>query len=89
MTLRIRVADILFPPARCDYTPYEGMELLDWPLKTILRGKVVYDGETNEVLAQPGYGQWLKRGKSLLQGPRNRWLSEWRPLYEEERKQQE
>ena len=61
--------------------------MLDWPLKTILRGQVVYDGETNEILAKPGYGAWLKRGKSILQGPKNRWLSEWRPLYEEEQKE--
>lgn len=65
----------------CDYTPYEGHEMLDWPLKTILRGKIVYDGETNEVIAKPGFGKWLVRGKSQLQGPRNQWLSEWRPRY--------
>ncbi|KAF5374973.1 hypothetical protein D9758_000237 [Tetrapyrgos nigripes] len=63
----------------CDYTPYEGMMLEDWPRYTILRGQVVYDGETNEVLAQPGSGKFLQRGSSTLPGPRNQWLSEWRP----------
>ncbi|EIM80355.1 dihydropyrimidinase [Stereum hirsutum FP-91666 SS1] len=62
-----------------DYTPYEGLVLEDWPRYTILRGKVVYDGETNEVLAKPGNGKFLVRGKSSLPGPRNVWLSEWRP----------
>lgn len=65
----------------CDYTPFEGHDLADWPLMTILRGEVVYDGVTNEVKAAAGYGQFLKRGKSTLPGPRNKWLSEWRPRY--------
>lgn len=49
-----------------DYTPYEGMEVLDWPKLVILRGEVVYDGESNKVLAKPGTGQWIKRGLSTL-----------------------
>lgn len=49
-----------------DYTPYEGHVLEDWPRYTLLRGKVVYDGETNEVLAKPGDGKFLVRGKSSL-----------------------
>jgi len=49
-----------------DYTPYEGMEVLDWPRLVILRGEVVYDGETNKILNQPGSGQWIKRGLSTL-----------------------
>lgn len=49
-----------------DYTPFEGHVIEDWPRYTILRGKVVYDGETNEVLAKPGYGKYLVRGKSTL-----------------------
>lgn len=67
----------------CDYTPYEGTILEDWPRLTILRGKVVYDDRADEVLAAvvPGEGRFLRRGKSTLPGPRNRWLSEWRPDY--------
>ncbi|GAA5830604.1 hypothetical protein JCM11251_002530 [Rhodosporidiobolus azoricus] len=68
----------------CDYTPFEGHSIEDWPVKTILRGKVVYDGTSNAVTAQPGYGQFLKRGKSILQGPRDKWTNEWRPLYVEQ-----
>ncbi|BGP02763.1 Phenylhydantoinase [Rhodotorula toruloides ATCC 204091] len=68
----------------CDYTPFEGHDIEDWPVLTILRGKVIYDGKTNEVVAEPGYGAFLKRGKSSLQGPRNKWLSEWRPKYMDE-----
>ncbi|THV04899.1 dihydropyrimidinase [Dendrothele bispora CBS 962.96] len=63
----------------CDYTPFEGVVLEDWPRYTILRGKVVYNGKTNEVLAQPGSGNFLQRGPSTLPGPRNQWPSEWRP----------
>ncbi|GAA5957370.1 hypothetical protein JCM3765_000438 [Sporobolomyces pararoseus] len=67
----------------CDYTPYEGHTIEDWPLLTILRGKVVYDGSTNEILAEKGYGDFLKRGKSALRGPTGRWVNEWRPDYVE------
>lgn len=49
-----------------DYTPYEGMEVLDWPRLVVLRGEVVYDGQTNKVLNKPGSGQWIKRGLSTL-----------------------
>lgn len=66
----------------CDYTPFEGHEVLDWPRWTILRGQVVYDGATNEIKAEPGFGQFLKRDKSKLAGPRGKWLSAWRPQYE-------
>ncbi|BGP37031.1 hypothetical protein JCM10449v2_000935 [Rhodotorula kratochvilovae] len=68
----------------CDYTPFEGHDVQDWPVLTILRGEVVYDGRTNEVVAPKGYGRFLKRGKSTLAGPRNKWLNEWRPKYVEE-----
>lgn len=49
-----------------DYTPYEGMEVLDWPRLVTLRGEVVYDGDSNKVLSKPGTGQWIKRGLSSL-----------------------
>ncbi|THH05565.1 hypothetical protein EW146_g9871, partial [Bondarzewia mesenterica] len=49
-----------------DYTPFEGFELQDWPRYTLLRGKVVYDGASNKVTAELGYGRFLKRGKSSL-----------------------
>lgn len=43
----------------------------------------MYDDRADEVLAAvvPGEGRFLRRGKSTLPGPRNRWLSEWRPDY--------
>jgi len=44
----------------------------------------VYDGATNKVVAPEGYGRFLKRGRSTLAGPRNKWLGEWRPQYVEE-----
>ncbi|WWC93882.1 dihydropyrimidinase [Kwoniella sp. B9012] len=65
-----------------DYTPYEGMEILDWPKTVILRGKVSYDGETNTVLNQVGDGQYLKRGFSTLPGPRGHsaaWINGFNP----------
>lgn len=49
-----------------DYTPYEGMEIQDWPKTVILRGVVAYDGDTNTVLSQVGDGSFIKRGLSSL-----------------------
>ena len=37
-----------------DYTPYDGMKLKGWPVRTMVRGKVV--AEEFEVFAKPGYG---------------------------------
>lgn len=41
-----------------DYTPFEGMKLKGWPVRTILRGKTVY--LNGAVVGTPG-GQYLKR----------------------------
>ena len=42
-----------------DYTPYEGLEVIGWPVATLLRGQVVMrDGR---VQAEPGSGQFLAR----------------------------
>lgn len=60
-----------------DYTPFEGMEFKNWPRFTVLRGKVVY--REGEIIGKPGEGVFVKRGRSTLPGPRDVWLSEWRP----------
>ncbi|WVQ81387.1 dihydropyrimidinase [Cryptococcus sp. DSM 104549] len=65
-----------------DYTPFEGMEIEDWPRLVLLRGKVAYDGERNEVLAPAGSGEFVKRGFSTLPGPRGKsaaWINGWNP----------
>ncbi|KIK35678.1 hypothetical protein CY34DRAFT_16872 [Suillus luteus UH-Slu-Lm8-n1] len=60
-----------------DYTPFEGIEFKNWPRYTIIRGKVVFIH--GEVVGKMEYGQYIRREKSLLAGPRDVWLSEWRP----------
>jgi dihydropyrimidinase len=45
-----------------DYTPYEGMEVKNWPRLTILRGRVVWDRDNGGVVGDLGYGRFLKRG---------------------------
>jgi dihydropyrimidinase len=50
-----------------DYTPYEGMDLRGQPVTTISRGVVVCSH--GELLAQPGRGQFLPRGRSAIMGP--------------------
>lgn len=62
-----------------DYTPFEGMEIADWPRYTILRGKIAYDGDSNVVTLIAGEGKYLSRDRSSLPGPRDKWLNEWRP----------
>lgn len=43
----------------CDYTPYEGMAVTGWPVRTILRGQTVMrDGE---LLTPVGFGHELRR----------------------------
>ncbi len=54
----------------CDYTPFEGRELDQWPRYTILRGEVVWDREHGGVVGGKGYGIFLERGESSLPGPR-------------------
>ena len=62
-----------------DYTPFEGVEFKNWPRYTLVRGKVVF--REGEVIGKLGYGKYQKRTKSTLSGPRNQFLSEWRPVY--------
>jgi dihydropyrimidinase len=42
-----------------DYTPYEGMEMTGWPVKTLLRGALVVDN--GEIVGAPGMGQFQAR----------------------------
>jgi dihydropyrimidinase len=42
-----------------DYTPWEGREVHAWPSMTILRGKVVVEGE--RFVGDPRGGEWLPR----------------------------
>ncbi|KAI5359646.1 Putative metal-dependent hydrolase, composite domain superfamily, hydantoinase/dihydropyrimidinase [Septoria linicola] len=48
-----------------DYTPFEGIEVGNWPRYTILRGEVVWD-QSRGVVGKMGYGQYLKRGKGQV-----------------------
>ena len=47
---------------KADYTPYEGMEVLGWPVMTMIRGNVVVANE--RLCVKPGFGQFIRRGKS-------------------------
>lgn len=62
-----------------DYTPYEGITFENWPRYTILRGKVVWNGDGRELRGYKGAGRYIKRTKSLMPGPRNVFVNEWRP----------
>lgn len=44
---------------RTDYNLYEGWELVGYPVKVFLRGKLIVDGD--QWLGQPGQGQFIQR----------------------------
>ncbi len=48
----------------CDYSPYEGIEFLNWPRMTLLRGRIVF--REGELTGQKGYGQFLYRKPCAL-----------------------
>lgn len=56
----------------CDYTPYEGRRLTQWPRYTILRGEVIWDKENGGLLGKKGCGSFVKRGQSSLAGSRSK-----------------
>lgn len=43
------------------HSPFEGRELLGRVRDTYVRGRPVY--RAGELLAEPGYGRWLRRGE--------------------------
>lgn len=47
-----------------DYTPYEGLEVTGWPVRVIVRGKTVTNGD--QLAGAKGDGSYLRRGKSSL-----------------------
>lgn len=50
----------------CDYTPFEGFKISNWPRKVYLRGKLVWDRDNNGILGSKGDGLFLKREKSTV-----------------------
>lgn len=49
-----------------DYTPYEGKEVTGWPTTVLTRGaRIVHDGQ---LVATPGFGQFVKRAPIDLTG---------------------
>lgn len=43
----------------CDYTPYEGLEVIGWPVTVILRGEVMVENEI--CIATAGTGRYVRR----------------------------
>ncbi len=50
----------------CDYTPYEGLQVKGWPVRTILRGQTI--AQDGEVLGTPADSLYLDRGTSRAFG---------------------
>ncbi len=51
-----------------DYTPWEGFEVVGWPVKTILKGRLAFD--QGRVTGAPGDGKFLSRQLSPYALPR-------------------
>jgi dihydropyrimidinase len=49
----------------CDYTPYEGMAVKGWPVRTLLRGRTVTD--SGRLIGAKGMGHHLGRERLLSQ----------------------
>jgi dihydropyrimidinase len=45
--------------SRSDYSPYEGWDVRGWPVMTIRRGEVVFEGDA--IKAKPGSGRMIRR----------------------------
>lgn len=62
----------------CDYTPYEGLEVKNWPRYTLVRGKVVF--KEGHLVTEHANGYYIKR--KLTSVPSANWVNEWRPTYD-------
>lgn len=62
----------------CDYTPYEGFEVKNWPRYTLVRGKIVF--KEGQLISQNANGQYIRRKSVSV--PSNKWTNEWRPEYD-------
>lgn len=51
---------------RIDYTPFEGIEVRNWPRWVFLRGKLAWDRDGGGVLGSKSDGQFLKRARSSI-----------------------
>ncbi|KAH8888433.1 D-hydantoinase [Thozetella sp. PMI_491] len=49
-----------------DYTPFEGIEVRNWPRWVLLRGELAWDRDNGGVLGAMGSGQFLKRNRSTI-----------------------
>ena len=61
-----------------DYTPYEGMEVIGWPVTTISRGVVVVDD--GKIVGPCGHGRFLARHAYPLIKPLGRFVTPFNPV---------
>lgn len=52
----------------CDYTPFEGRKVGNWPRWTVLRGKVVWNRDRGGLVGEKGWGRFVRRDVSSLAG---------------------
>ncbi|MCP3874592.1 MAG: dihydropyrimidinase [Desulfobacteraceae bacterium] len=47
-----------------DYTPYEGINVMGWPVLTMVRGSIIV--KDSAFIGKKGYGKFIKRKKALI-----------------------
>jgi dihydropyrimidinase len=52
-----------------DYTPYEGMRITGWPVATLSRGELVWDGQAPR--GKPGRGRFLRCDRPQMARPKS------------------
>ena len=53
-----------------DYTPYEGLEIVGWPVASLVRGRKVM--QSGNLVGSKGYGAYLERDRSPFATPPKR-----------------
>ncbi|MCX5590677.1 dihydroorotase [Alcaligenes endophyticus] len=57
-----KVVDPTLQESNADYSPYEGMELTGWPVRTLIRGRTIaIDGQITESAKQQPSGRYISR----------------------------
>ena len=62
-----------------NYNPFEGMEITGWPVTVLTRGQKIV--ENDKLIANPGDGVFVKRGRTDLSGLTGTHLPETDPIY--------
>lgn len=64
-----------------DYTPFEDIKFGNWPRYTFVRGNLVWARDEGGIVGEKTQGQFVRRIRTGLRQPRNKFENEWIPQY--------